>query len=88
MSDQADTNRQPMPTPNANPAVWDLVIADMRERDEYGAKKYHTRLQPFNGRDYLWDAYEEMLDAAVYLRGLIYERDASKTSSETSTERK
>ena len=51
---QFDTNTpQPMPTPNTHPAVWDLVMADMAERDQIGAQKYGTRLQPHNGRDFL-----------------------------------
>jgi len=70
-----DTERQPAPVPNDRPAVWDLVLADIAERDRYGERKYHTRLQPFNGRDYLRDAYDEALDLVVYLRGALYERD-------------
>lgn len=66
---------QPMPTANALPAAWDLVMADMRERDRFGKEKYGVRLQPSNGRDFLADAYQEALDLAVYLRGAIYERD-------------
>ncbi len=57
------------------PAVWDLVIADMRDRDKLGEQRYGVRLQPHNGRDVLRDAYEEALDLAVYLRSAIYERD-------------
>lgn len=57
------------------PAVWDLVIKDMRERDAIGERKYGTRLQPRNGRAPLRDAYQEALDLAVYLRQEIYERD-------------
>ena len=64
---------EPAPIPNSNPAVWDLVIEDMRERDRFGAEKYHTHLQPFNGRDVLIDAYQEALDLVVYLRQKIYE---------------
>lgn len=66
---------QPEPAPNDRPAVWDLVIADMRERDAVGAAKYKTRLQPHNGRDALVDAYQEALDLCVYIRKLIFERD-------------
>src|SRR5262245_48408063 len=44
---------QPAPVPNERPAVWDLIFADMRQRDTFGAEKYKTRLQPHNGRDYL-----------------------------------
>jgi len=66
---------EPPPIKNNHPAVWDLVLADMKERDEIGEQKYDTRLQPFNGRDPLVDAYQEALDLVVYLRQAIYERD-------------
>lgn len=66
---------QPPPIVNNLPAVWDLVIADMQARDQEGRRKYGVPLQPFNGRDALVDAYQEILDAAVYLRQEIYERD-------------
>jgi len=66
---------EPPPIKNNHPAVWDLVLADMKERDEIGKQKYNTRLQPFNGRDSLVDAYQEALDLVVYLRQAIYERD-------------
>jgi len=66
---------EPAPVKNNHPAVWDLVLADMKERDSIGKEKYNTRLQPFNGRDPLIDLYQEILDAAVYIRQIIYERD-------------
>jgi len=66
---------QPPPVHNDQPAVWDLVMTDMRQRDAMGEAKYGVRLQPHNGRDFLIDAYQEMLDHVCYLRGLIYERD-------------
>jgi len=66
---------EPPPIKNNHPAVWDLVLNDMKERDEIGKQKYNTRLQPFNGRDPLVDAYQEVLDLVVYLRQAIYERD-------------
>lgn len=69
------SNHQPAPEPNDRPAVWDLVIADMRERDHVGRERYGTPLQPHNGRDALVDAYQEALDLAVYLRQAIAERD-------------
>ncbi len=68
---------QPPPVPNDRPAVWDLVIADMRERDQVGRQRYGTPLQPHNGRDALVDAYQEALDLAVYLRQAIAERDGA-----------
>lgn len=66
---------QPAPAANELPAVWDLVIADMKERDTIGERKYGTRLQPHNGRDTLIDLYQELQDAVVYTRQLIFERD-------------
>jgi len=66
---------QPKPKSNSRPAVWDLVINDMQERDALGRHRYGTPLQPFNGRDALVDAYQEALDLAVYLRQAIEERN-------------
>lgn len=68
---------QPAPTPNGRPAVWDLVITDMQERDQVGRQRYGTPLQPHNGRDPLIDAYQEALDLVVYLRQAIAERDGA-----------
>jgi hypothetical protein len=65
---------QPPPVPNDGPALWDLVLADMRERHQIGIQRYGTALQANNGRDMLVDAYQEILDLAVYLRGEIEER--------------
>lgn len=63
------------PKKNDLPAVWDLVMIDIKERDDFGKKLYGTRLQPHNGRDVLLDIYEELLDAVVYIRQAMYERD-------------
>jgi hypothetical protein len=70
-----DSTAQPAPQPSTGPALWDLVTQDMQGRDHFGKHKYGIRLQPHNGRDFLVDAYQEALDLAVYLRGLMYERD-------------
>lgn len=70
--------KQPASIPNQEVCVWDLVQADMQERDEMGERKHKVRLQPFNGRDCLVDAYQEALDLVVYLRQAIYERDKNK----------
>jgi hypothetical protein len=68
-------SEQPAPAPNDSVPVWDLVIADMRERDRVGRERYGVPLQAGNGRDALRDAYEESLDLAVYLRQALAERD-------------
>ena len=73
---------QPAPKKNNHPAVWDLVLQDIKERDELGEKRYGTRLQPFNDRDPLIDAYQEALDLAVYLRQAIYEKELNKKVSQ------
>jgi len=52
------------------------VLVDMRARDRFGLAKYGVRIQPCNGRDNLVDAYQEMLDGAVYLRSALYEMEA------------
>ena len=74
MTDAIDLD-QPAPKPNDKPAVWPLVIEDMKARDAVGRERYGVPLQPGNGRDNLVDAYAEALDLCVYLRAAIYERD-------------
>lgn len=56
--------------------ILPLVEADMRARIEKGGAEYGEPLTSHNGRDALWDAYEEALDLAMYLRQAIAERDA------------
>ena len=68
---------EPSPKPDkGNPHIWDLVIADMRERDQIGTAKYGQHLVGGDGRDSLIDAYQEALDLSVYLRKAIFERDS------------
>lgn len=45
-----------------------MLVVDIKKRDAAGERKYGTRLQPFNGRNSLQDAYEEALDCMVYMR--------------------
>ncbi len=66
---------QPPPVLASDIHLWNLVIEDMKARDQFGQKKYGTALHPFNGRDALVDAYQEALDLCVYLRQAIYERE-------------
>ena len=65
---------EPPPVLTETQAVWPLVIADMHERDRWGQRKYGMPLQVENGRDHLWDAYQEALDLVVYLRAEIEKR--------------
>lgn len=74
--DEYRNGPEPMPLPvPESPAMWDLVMADMRARDRMGTVKYGQRLAAHDGRDALRDAYQEALDLAVYLRKAMYERD-------------
>lgn len=66
---------QPPPVPNDSPAIQSLVIEDVEARLRVGVERYGTPLQAFNGRDALWDSYQEALDLVVYLRQMIAERD-------------
>jgi len=76
---------EPPPTEPRGPAIWPLVIADIRERfsyadpliedaterDRIGTEKYGVPLHANNGRNPLVDAYQESLDLMVYLRQAI-----------------
>jgi hypothetical protein len=64
------------PTSAARTQVLPLVEADLRARIAKGASEYGEPLTTRNGRDALWDAYEEALDLALYLRQAIAEREA------------
>ena len=44
------------------------VKIDLMKRKQFGLAKYGTLLQSHNGRDSIADAYDEVLDAIVYLR--------------------
>jgi len=73
MSDLVE--EQGPPQPNGSMPIWSLVIEDMEARDNVGRLRYGTPLQAFNGRDPLVDLYQELLDACVYCRQAIFERD-------------
>lgn len=68
---------QPPPKSRTGVPIWDLVIADMVERDRVGRERYGTPLQAHNGRDAMQDAYFEALDLVVYLRQALEERDGT-----------
>lgn len=55
--------------------VWLEVISDMNARRLMGIEKYGTPLQAKNGRNALIDAYQEVLDLAVYLKQKIIEEN-------------
>lgn len=56
------------------------IIGRLKEsvelRRRLGEKRYGVAgLQPFNGRDMLRDAFEEVVDACVYVKALACERE-------------
>lgn len=77
MTDERITD-QPRPTPNQDPAIADLVIADIAERRRIGTERYGTPLQAHNGRAAFIDLYQELLDAVQYARQIIEETPESE----------
>lgn len=67
---------EPPPIRNAQPAVQDLVIADIEARKQVGIEKYGTVLQAFNGRCSTMDAYQESIDMTIYLRQRLVEESS------------
>lgn len=59
------------------------MIADTNEElHEFAATKYGMYLRHDNGRDHLIDAYQEILDLAVYLRNEIERRRVAASSAQ------
>lgn len=69
--------KQPAPS-EGEAVVVDQVVKDLNERAEHGLKIYGTKLKTNNGRDALWDAYQESLDLCLYLRQRIMEEEIKK----------
>lgn len=69
---------QPAPKPGTSRHTVDLVQADLAERKRMGVAKYGVAHQADNGRAHLVDAYQEVLDLAVYLRAEIERRGRRK----------
>jgi hypothetical protein len=76
MSKASDPQPRPVKGFGAQ-VVFEIVIEDVRERSEVGRVRYGTPLMTFNGRDALWDAYQEAIDLVMYLRQVILEREAT-----------
>jgi hypothetical protein len=53
--------------------IRDQVADDLMARKAFGLSKYGTILQTHNGRNFLTDLYQELLDASVYARGRLLE---------------
>ena len=72
-SGSAATAKQPAPKGSGNP-ILGMVLADLTNRALEGKEKYGEPLLAHNGRNPLWDAYQEALDLAMYLRQAIEEQ--------------
>lgn len=70
--EDAATAKQPAPKGSGNP-ILGMVLADLANRALEGKEKYGEPLLAHNGRNPLWDAYQEALDLAMYLRQAIEE---------------
>ena len=70
--EDAATAKQPAPKGSGNP-ILGMVLADLTNRALEGKEKYGEPLLAHNGRNPLWDAYQEALDLAMYLRQAIEE---------------
>lgn len=57
------------------PDIVDLVQRDLVERKAEGIRRYKVPLKPFGTPDPLKEVYLELLDAVIYFRELLYERD-------------
>ncbi len=67
------TSKQATPKGSGNP-ILGMVLADLTNRALEGKEKYGEPLLAHNGRNPLWDAYQEALDLAMYLRQAIEEQ--------------
>lgn len=66
--------QQPMPI-DGKESVTDWLVEQLREHTRRGIETYGKPLQTFNGRDALWDAFEEALDLCQYLAQALMERN-------------
>lgn len=76
---------QSLPQPATGPHIHDLVIEDLVERKAFGVSKYGMALQAGNGRSMLLDAYQEVLDLAAYMRGLLEEERLASVGAESNS---
>lgn len=70
-------DKEPPPIQNDSTPIFELIIADIRERAELGKQKYGVTLQAHNGCRPLIDLYQELLDAIQYIRQEIEERSVN-----------
>ena len=74
VKEDAATAKQPAPKGIGSP-ILGMVLADLTNRALEGKEKYGEPLLAHNGRNALWDLYQELLDAAMYIRQAIEEQE-------------
>jgi len=55
------------------------VIADLKQREQFGALKYGKFLTHHSNEDMMQHLYEELLDAALYIKTEMKKRDHVNT---------
>lgn len=70
------TVHEPMPNASGEKqtVVVDELVKDLQARVEVGKIKYGESLKSHNGRNCLMDAYQEVLDLAMYFKQLLIEQ--------------
>jgi hypothetical protein len=66
------SSREPVKT------SWDYVVADIVKREEMGYNKYGKYLSANTDENMLQHLYEELLDATVYIKTLILQKEDFK----------
>lgn len=71
---------QPKPTKpeEGGKVVLYEVLKDLQARSDMGKFRYGQRLRAHNGRNSLMDAYQEVLDLAMYLKQRLIEDEGAK----------
>ena len=57
---------------------WDYVLEDIANREKMGYNKYGKYLTVNTDEDMLQHLYEELLDATVYIKTLLMQRNTSE----------
>lgn len=81
----SDPTRPEPPPVNRDdePDIADLVIADIEAKKAAGIEKYGVPLRARNGRRAIVDLYQELIDAAQYVRQLIREEETGRVEGES-----
>ena len=80
MSDEWFENEYLRHPLEGNPAdsITKDVIKDLQERERFGALKYGKFLTHHSGEDMMQHLYEELLDAALYIKTEMKKRKYNK----------